>query len=209
MKHFLLDFETLGTDTNTCCIVDCSYVTFDWNRFTSENPYTFTELIDSIVRAKVSVEDQIKNYGFKVEQSTLDWWKQQDKKVLAKIKPSSEDILLETFMDDLLEYLDKDKIFRWWSRSNTFDPMILSRIAKRLNRMDDLNKILPHWNVRDTRTYIDAKFSFKNKVNGFIPMKDGDKWNSMFEQHNSIHDVAADVLRLQTLTRFEHDLEVE
>lgn len=207
-KQFILDFETLGTDTSSCPIIDVSYYIFDWNRFTTD-PYTFEELISSIIKKKVSVQDQVRTYGFKIEPATVEWWSKQDKKVRDMIKPLDTDLYLHDFMNDLLSYLNTEKIFRWWSRSNTFDPIILYRIAKVLNKTDELNRALAHWNVRDMRTFIDAKFSFQNKTNGFIPMKDGDKWNSMFEQHNSVHDVAADILRLQTITRFENDLEVE
>ena len=45
-------------------------------------------------------------------------------------------------------------------------------------------------------------------MNSFIPAKNEVKWNSSFQQHNCVHDVAADILRLQALNRFENDLSI-
>jgi hypothetical protein len=69
-----------------------------------------------------------------------------------------------------------------------------------------LNEYLRWWRVRDTRTWIDAKFNFSQK-NGFIPVADTDYWAKYFVAHDSTHDVAADILRLQAIHRAEHDLE--
>lgn len=203
--NFILDFETLSTDTSNCAAIDCAYTLFEWERFT-ENPYTFEELIDTIKHTKLDVEDQVKNYGYKITKSTLNWWKDQDKEVRDKIKPSSSDVTIDIFIDSILDMVKDKKVKYWWSRSNTFDPIILYRMATDLNKISDINTYLPYYGIRDIRTFIDAKFSFQNKTNGFIPMEDGDKWSRLFKQHNSIHDVAADILRLQVLTRFEHDL---
>jgi len=67
--------------------------------------------------------------------------------------------------------------------------------------MDELSNRLKHWNVRDTRTYIDAKFNFAPKMNSFIL----EEWQEKIEEHNSIHDVAIDVMRLQKLIIAENE----
>jgi len=41
-----------------------------------------------------------------------------------------------------------------------------------------------------------------------VPVSDVDYWNSAFVAHDSTHDVAADVLRLQAIHRAENDLEM-
>jgi hypothetical protein len=69
-----------------------------------------------------------------------------------------------------------------------------------------LNEYIPFWRVRDTRTYIDASFDFSTK-NGFVPIADEEYWNNNFKAHDSVHDVAADILRLQTIHRAQHDME--
>ena len=62
------------------------------------------------------------------------------------------------------------------------------------------------WRVRDTRTFIDAKFNFSTK-NGFVPVADTEYWEAAFEEHNSIHDISADIMRLQAIHRAENGLE--
>ena len=46
-------------------------------------------------------------------------------------------------------------------------------------------------------------------MNSFCPISDESKWNKIFQQHDSTHDIAADVLRLQTLTRLDNDMEIK
>ena len=69
-----------------------------------------------------------------------------------------------------------------------------------------MEEYLKYWAVRDTRTYIDAKFDFKQK-NGFIPFADEQRWEQMFKAHDSSWDILADVLRMQAIRRAEEDLE--
>ena len=74
------------------------------------------------------------------------------------------------------------------------------------DRHHSLNEYLMFWRVRDTRTFIDAKFDFKTK-NGFVPVSDEAYWSEAFKEHDSIHDIAADILRLQAIHRAENDEE--
>lgn len=205
--HFIFDMETLGADMFTCAVIDCSYVMFDWDRFLS-NPYTFDELLTLSQRAKLNVQDQKDRFGYKIDRDTVAWWVLQDKKVRLRVTPDSNlDITLEEFLSNLFDYSSTQKVKCWWSRSNTFDPVILYRITRDLNMIDKMNEVFPHWSIRDTRTFIDSKLSFKNSTS-FIPFESKEKWESTFEHHNSTHDIIADILRLQLLTRLENDLGV-
>ena len=112
-------------------------------------------------------------------------------------------------MEKFIDYLrSSNKIECWWSRGNTFDPIILDRIAEDAGKQGLLSQYLKHYAVRDTRTFIDAKFNFDIDPNGFIPVGNTEKWNYNFNAHDSKHDVAADILRLQSITRAENDLEI-
>ena len=207
--HFILDYETMGQDPTTCAAVDCSYVCFDWDRFTSDNPYTFHDLLNMAQRAKFDVQDQVKRHGFQIDQSTVEWWSQQEKEVRALIKPSESDISIEAFLVDLQTYLERHRFVKyWWSRSNTFDPIILWHMTSKANVKAAFSQLLPHWKVRDTRSFIDGKTNFSLKSNGFIPIKDEARWNNVFKQHSSRHDIVADVLRLQTLVRLDNGLDI-
>jgi hypothetical protein len=170
-------------------------------------PYFFEDLIKEIKTTKFEVEDQVKNYGYKIEKSTLEWWSQQSGAAQDIIKPSaSRDQSLKDAVDEYHEYASRVKIEYWWSRSNTFDPIISRRVARDVGKLDEFENIFKYWTVRDTRTYIDAKFDFKVK-NSFCPFTDEKKWNEVFIPHDAVHDVAAEIMRLQSIARAEADLD--
>lgn len=204
-KQLIIDFETLGVDQQKCPIIDCSVMRFEWERFYSDNPYTIAD-IELVTKFKVSIEDQVKNYGYKIEQRSLNFWKEQDERVAALIAPSPGDLSLREFVAKLADYLAKEEIGFWWSRSNTFDPIILERIFRDFGRKDEMGRALSPFKIRDIRTFIDAKFDFSGK-NNFCPISDTELWESAFEEHNSKWDVLADVLRIQRIIRAENSLD--
>ena len=205
MRHLLFDFETLGTNTQDCAVLDCSLFTFDTDRFLT-NPYTL-ETVHEIKTLKPSVKDQVENYGYKVYADTLKFWSEQKKDVRDRIKPMATDLTVEQFVDEFISHVSDTRVKYWWSRSNSFDPIILWRLAESVGRIDELHKYLPHWALRDTRTYIDAKLRFTKK-NSFTPIKDEKVWESEFKLHNSSWDILADILRFQAIARIENDLEM-
>lgn len=208
MNQFIFDFETLSQNMLDCPVVDCSFVAFDPKRFDSDNPYTFDELLGMVQYAKLNVEHQVKEHKYKINKKTLGWWLEQDAKVRNRLKPNKNDLTLKQFVDTFLSYINKEgPIKYWWSRSNVFDPIILYRLFSTFEaETNELNNILKWWYIRDTRTYIDAKLNFPVK-NAFIPTKNIEEWESKFEEHNSSHDIVADILRMQMITRYENQLE--
>lgn len=210
MKHFIIDFETIGQNSREVPAIDCSYTTFEWSRFT-EQPYSFKELVLGMEEAKFDIKDQMSNHGCKYSERDLQWWLDQPPALRTNMKPNPElDLNASQFIDKLIGYLQREgNIDYWWSRSNSFDPVILERLAQNANKTDQLGAYLKWWSVRDTRTYIDAKFDFNvpGKKNGFVPVSNIEKWEYNFKAHDSKHDVAADILRLQAIVRAEADLE--
>ncbi len=206
-QHFIYDFETLGQDVFEIPMLDCSYVAFDWDRFTSDNPYTLEELVSLARKDKLEMAHQVREHGAKYTQRDLDWWLSQSDDAKKVLKPSSADIRVEDFINNFIDYLKSaGKINYWWTRSNTFDPIILQRWAKIVGRRAEVEELLKFWTVRDTRTWIDAKLNFP-KQNGFIPLADEEYWSKTFVKHDSRFDIAADILRLQTIARLENDME--
>lgn len=202
----VIDFETMGTNAQKCAAVDMSTFVFRWDRF-AENPYTYEEILSGVKRYKFDLKDQIQNYGFEVEKETVDWWASLPKDVRKRAMPSPQDLNLEEFTKQFLSDLyNGPKIEYWWSRNNTFDPTVLWRLVWTQQSKYRLNEYLMHWRVRDIKTWIDAKFDFTTK-SGFCPFEDEELFNSLFKQHDSSHDVTADVLRLQTIYRAENDME--
>lgn len=203
---FILDFETIGQCARLAPAIDCSYTTFVWDRFLEE-PYTFQELVSSIKKSKLSIKYQVTNYDFSYKEEDLNWWMQQAPEVKKNIKPLPTDLTIHQFIEEMIDYLRKsEKISYWWSRSNGFDPVILDHLSMAIKKDKFLNEYIPFWRVRDTRTFIDAKFNFSTK-NGFCPVANEAKWEQVFKAHDSTHDVAADILRLQAIARAENDME--
>ena len=207
--HFIIDFETIGQNSREVPAIDCSYTTFEWERFT-ENPYSFKELVIGMEQAKFDIKDQMINHGCKYNERDLKWWMDQPKDLRRNLNPSANDLTAAQFMEKLITYFRSvGKIDYWWSRSNSFDPVILERIAQDANKTSMLGDYLKYWAVRDTRTFIDAKFDFNvpGGKNAFIPVSNIEKWEYNFKLHDSKHDVAADILRLQAIVRAEADME--
>jgi hypothetical protein len=203
---FILDYETIGQVAYKAPAIDCSYGTFIWERFL-EQPYTFEELVASIKKSKVSIKDQVTNYDFSYKEEDLKWWMEQAPEVKKNIKPLPTDLTLTQFVEEIVSFLRKsEKISYWWSRANGFDPVILHHQASCVNKDVLINEYLPHWKLRDTRTFIDSKFNFTTK-NGFCPIADEKRWEQIFKAHDSAHDVAADILRLQAIHRAENEME--
>jgi hypothetical protein len=109
----------------------------------------------------------------------------------------------EKFLVDISEF---NKIEYWWSRSNIFDPIIIMRMFDSFGNLELLRAYLPPWRVRDVRTFIDSKLEFPIP-NKFVPVKNQKFWTEHFKEHDSAHDVVADILRMQSIVRAENDLE--
>jgi hypothetical protein len=204
--NLVIDFETMSKDASRCAVIDCSVMLFDTDRF-RDRPYTLESLSDTR-RFKLSISDQVKNYGWSIDKDTLSFWEGQDPEVRAHVSPKRTDLTVSEFVKEFHTFLVKSpRIDYWWSRSNTFDPIILSRLFASQDKLLHLEEYLKYWRVRDTRTFIDAKLNFP-KENGFVPITDTDLWNRKFRKHDSSWDVLADVLRMQQLCRAENDLEL-
>lgn len=206
MKHCILDCETFGRSVSDAAVIDWSVIVVDTDKMLSNSPYTTRNIVD-VKKFKLSVKDQVDNYGWKVYKDTVAFWEGLPESARKNIKPLKTDLLVKDFTEQFLSYLtDFGKIDYWWSRANTFDPVILWRIFEATGKYHHMNEYLPFWKVRDIRTYIDAKFDFKTK-NGFVPVADEKFWNEVFIEHDSSWDVLADVLRMQAIIRAENDLE--
>lgn len=206
-NNLIFDMETLSSNSLAGVMLDCSVLRFSFEKFISDDPYTLADLLRVSKKFKVSVFDQTENYGYKIDKSTLEWWMKQSPEAQKNIKPLKTDITVKDFVDQFLDFASSGpKIKYWWTRSNTFDPIFLQRMADDTENTTKLSKVLPYYGVRDTRTFIDAKLDFP-KENGFIPFKNEEKWKRVFVAHDSRMDIAADVLRMQAIVRAECELE--
>lgn len=208
MANWLIfDFETMSKKSTSCPAVDLAAIVVDTDRFISDNPYSLRNVAD-VTKWKLSVADQVKNYGAIVEKDTVEFWAKQSPEVRAKVKPQADDLTVDAFVESFHQFLIRSpKIDYWWSRGNSFDPVIIERLFEYAGKMPHFEQYLKFWRVRDIRTYIDAKLDFP-KTNGFVPVSNEELWNKVFKQHDSSWDIIGDVLRMQTIARIENDLEM-
>lgn len=197
MKNLIFDFETLGVDTRSCPVLSMVAYVFDDEKI---DEYTPERVLDECVTFKFDVEHQKTEYSYKPEKSVVEFWLQQDRELLKSFLPSKDDLTINSFFDKFIQYLDDNgPINYWWSRSNTFDPPILIRMAIDSGNYERMATRLKYYTVRDIRTFIDALTGFSIR-NDFVPDKfSSDYWNSVFKKHDPRCDVMADVMRIQTL----------
>ena len=186
----IYDFETLSQDQVRGVITCMAIMKFDESRFI-DNPYTFKELIDNSQVMKFSVEEQVKKYERKIDKSTLEWWKEQGADAQKWIKPSDDDRSIEELYDFFMEGAGGTAA-KFYTRGNTFDPILLESIMKQIH------KPMPYhwWEVRDTRSLIEGLAWGSDLENKFIPPKCEE-----LVKHNPKHDIALDVMRIQTLVQ--------
>ena len=190
----IYDFETLSQDQRQGVVLCVAGVRFNEDRYLSDNPYEYKELLSSASLMKFSVEEQVKFYNRRIDKSTLEWWDQQPASAREMLVPSDADRPLEEigkFFKGLVP--DASNISKAYTRGNTFDPIFLENI------MIDLKLPQPYnwWSVRDTRSMIDGLAFGADLKNSFmVPGLE-----ESFIHHDLIHDVAMDVMRMQYLVR--------
>lgn len=206
-KDVIFDFETLSQNSRKCVAFECSAFVFDRAKMISDEPYSMRDVTNTKY-FKLDTLEQMNEFGFEVEDSTLDFWSKQDKNVRARMKPREGDLTAKEFTTQFIDYLKNEgPVTYWWSRSNTFDPIILERLCEAAGTKNAMDKQLKYWAVRDTRTFIDAATDFEGD-NAFVPVRDETFWNKAFVKHDSSWDIIADVLRIQAILRTNNDLEV-
>ena len=188
----IYDFETLGQDQKNSAVVSFAMIAFSEKRYIN-NPYTYEELIENCAYIKFDVEDQVVNFGRKINKETVDWWNSQGDKAKKQIRPSAEDKSIYAFYEFVINNCECPKIKKSYTRGNTFDSMFLQYLMNDTGHQDPF-----HWRtVRDTRSMIEGMSFGMNLDNGFIP---GDL-ASKFVKHDPRHDVAMDVMRMQLLAQ--------
>lgn len=187
-KDAIIDFETLGVghDGLYFVVTDCALLTFD-----IEGEDTFDELVERCNYFKFNLSEQKKILNWHMEQGAIDFWKSQPKELQQKLVPSSEDVKLREFIENVVVILTNSGVKRMWCRGMNFDVPILQRIfqARKYNIDDHIH----YSQYNDIRTYIRA-FIGLDERDDFIPETAKD---AEFVKHNSKHDVAMDAMRLQ------------
>lgn len=187
----IYDFETLSQDPVNGVVVSFAMLNYRESRFV-DDPYTYQELVDKSFYMKFDVEDQVKNYNRVIEKDTLEWWGKQSKEAQRKIAPSSDDVSISELYD-FFTVNRATNMRRVYTRRNTFDPIFMTSLMKATGKPEPYD----WWDVRDTISYIDGLSYGVDLKNNFIP----DGLEEHFVAHDPCHDIAMDVMRLQTLVQ--------
>lgn len=142
-KNLMVDLETLDTEP-TAVIVTIAAVKFN---FDGDEIETFTVNVDP----KSSVK-----YGMTISQSTLDWWKKQDKAAIDawKLNPVSIEEAIERFND----FLGDATYTKMWAQGIDLDFPVLRNSLSKLGAPIKWK----YWNQCDSRTvFTIANFNTK------------------------------------------------
>lgn len=190
----IYDFETLDKNPRESVALSMAALPFTEEKFVTDNPYTYSELLMNAKFIKFNVKEQVEVYGRKVDKETLEWWSKQSPEARASLAPSKDDVPLTELYPFLMDLIDNPKdAKKIYTRGNTFDPIFLESLLQNISQVDPF----PWWNVRDTRSMIEGMTFGTDIRNDFMP----DELKEHFIHHNPIHDVAIDVMRLQYVAR--------
>jgi hypothetical protein len=193
-RSVIYDFETLSLNTTKGVVLSMALLEYSTDRF-MDNPYDYDELVDMSHMIKFDVQKQVREYKRVIDDGTLKWWMEQSKEAQAVLKPSSTDVCISELYDFIVKTIpNADTVNRFYTRGNTFDPMFLENIMRQTNKPDPFS-----WRrIRDTRSLIEGMaWGVSEFDNGFIP----EGLLTKFVAHDPRHDIAMDVMRIQTLAR--------
>lgn len=189
-KAFFYDFETMSQDPETAPVISVAAALVDMNNVET-GQYDYEMILDMCRFMKFDVEDQVLNYSRVVDPKTIEWWAEQDKEALETIKPTKLDKSIELLIPFLKEMIESVNIDYVFTRNNTFDPIIVQSICRQTGQ-----KIpYPWWAIRDVKSFIFGYTYGHNIKDSFIPPN----IKSQIVKHDPRHDIALDVMRLQTL----------
>ena len=196
-KSLIYDFETLGGLVFEHAALCIAWLEFEEEKMLSSEPYNFETLVNSVKFCKFDVTDQVKNYGRKIDKSTLTWWSEQDIRVKSRVLTVKEDdVPLEEFIigfENIPRNSFAEDYDNVYCRGTDFDPPLLTSLFNNVGKKNPI----PYWMNRDTRSYIDG-LTYGSKIkNTFIP----EDVKGIFIEHDPSHDIAMDVYRIQHIKR--------
>ena len=188
----IFDFETLSSNPSDGVVLSMAMLNYAEVRFTGDMPYTYQELLDNCKYIKFDVESQVKAFSRKIEKDTLEWWGKQNAEAKKVLNPSKDDRPI-TELHDFFALHKATNMKKVFTRRNTFDPMFMSSICQATGYPDPY----PWWDVRDTISYIEGMSFGSDLKNNFMP----DGLEEHFVHHDPRHDIALDVMRMQTVAQ--------
>lgn len=189
----IYDFETLG-DQYTGVAVSLAILKFNESNFTSDK-YSYESLVSNAGFIKFNVEEQVKKYNRRIDKKTLEWWQEKDPEAIKQLKPLPTDKSITELWQFIVDYTKgMDDIKKVYTRGNSFDPVIMEQLLYSCGR----GIPYPWYALRDTRSMLDGLLWGSGIDNKFIPEGLAEK----FIHHDPRHDIAMDVMRLQTVVNY-------
>lgn len=150
-RHVMVDLETLGT-SNRAAIIQIGACVFEPERFRD----MFRDTIVSSVQYNVTAQSSILLGDGVVDQSTIDWWRDQDEEARLKVFASEEPaISIVEALSSLKSFIGEccpNGVDGYWSHGSNFDIEILNGYYSRIAGME----FCPFRLIRDTRTLFDV-----------------------------------------------------
>ena len=187
----IIDFETLG-DSKSCAVLCLAMYKFNEDNFL-KNPYNFMDIVEESKFIKFNVEEQVSKYDRVIEKGTLEWWSKLPSEARSVLNPSSDDVSISELWNIFTDYTSGMDFKKVYSRGNSYDPIIMENLF----HVTGYGVPYPWWTIRDTRSTIEGMSWGSGLKNNFIV----EECKDQFVAHDARHDIAMDVMRLQTLVQ--------
>lgn len=166
MTDIMIDIETMGTKAS-CVVLTVAAVKF--------NPSTYDVPFEELYM-KLDINQQIM-MDRTVDQSTMDWWQEQNETVRLEAFGEDGRVNVEQALTSLSKFISDDN--RIWAQGPTFDIVILESLYQSLN----MPVPWKFYNVRDSRTLFALIGDFRSKDDGSL--------------HNALADCKSQVFGVQ------------
>jgi len=194
MRCLIYDYETLSVVPQTAPILAVAGLEFDPDHFLRKHPYTYDELWSSCHYMKFDVEHQIKELGKTIDKETYGWWTKQSAEAKRVLKPSPHDVRLEKIVDFFEGLMmGEGKVERVYTRGVKLEVITTDYLMRSLGKKSPIE----HWQMRETKSFLEGFLFGSDLENRFIP----EGLEKKFVAHDPRDDIVMDVMRMQTCVR--------
>jgi len=184
----MVDVETLDVES-TSVVLSCAIISFDLDEVPD-----YQKILDRALFVKFDVQEQFKNMGRTIKESTLQWWSTQPLFTRQKsFIPLETDLDAATGLELIRDYADLDPVsdnnrnVKFWARG-ILDQSTLDSLSNKV-RGDIL---VPYNNWFDVRTFL---FALYESESGYINVP-GFNHRNLVTKHDPVHDCANDLMMI-------------
>ena len=178
MTDIMLDLETLSTRADAAIIIIGAI------RFYRKDKNVPMEEMDTFYR-RVTVDSCV-SAGLRVDDSTVEWWKQQEQISRYEALENPDRVSLKSALEDFTKWIGDNQRTVVWGNGADFDCTILGEAFLRLNMQIPWK----FWCTRDCRTLFDLAGTRKSDLPAGL-------------EHHALHDCYRQIIgvrrSLQTL----------